>query len=112
MSDLASAGFWICVDGVEGAGKTTLVGALASRLGATVGPEFSHTLTGRALREAVTTTPHVINLSRFGQSLAFIGDFHETYETYVRPGIDAGQIVISDRGWLSKYAYQAQVLEE
>ena len=105
-------GFWICVDGVEGVGKSTLVRSLANTYHDSItAPEFSDSLTGRALREAVTTSPHVINESRFGQSLAFIGDFHETYEAFVRSNLSAGRVVISDRGWLSKYAYQAQVLE-
>lgn len=103
-------GLWICADGVEGAGKTTLVRALADELGAVIAPEFSLSATGRALHSAVRKAPHYISASTWGQSLAFIGDFHETYETAVLPALASGLTVISDRGWLSKYAYQAQVL--
>ena len=83
-----TTGFWICVDGVEGSGKTTLVNNLAHHYNAAIAPEFSSTHTGRALRTAVQTAPHVINTSLFGQSLAFIGDFHETYETFVLPTLN------------------------
>jgi len=110
VNDFGSAGLWICCDGVEGAGKTTLATALARRLTATIAPEFSMSPTGQALRAAVQTSPHYIATSTWGQSLAFIGDFHETFESTVMPALAKGAIVISDRGWLSKYAYQAQVL--
>jgi dTMP kinase len=112
MTRPASAkGFWLCVDGVEGSGKSTLVQGLVHHFGAYRVPEFSRTATGQALRESVQHNPHIINRSRFGQSLSFIGDFHETYESFVLPSLESGATVISDRGWLSKYAYQAQVLE-
>lgn len=107
---LEASPLWICVDGVEGAGKTTLVSALATSLGAVVAPEFSASAVGHALRDVVRNAPHYISTSRVGQSLAFVGDFHETFESAVQPALDRGQIVVSDRGWLSKYAYQAQVL--
>jgi len=104
-------GHWICIDGVEGAGKTTLTNALVREIRADAISEFSDTLFGEALREAVKTAPHFISKSPLGQSLVFLGDFVETFEARVRPALDAGSIVITDRGWLTKYSYQVAVLE-
>jgi dTMP kinase len=103
-------GRWICVDGVEGVGKTTLARALASAPGAHLAPEFSSASFGRALGEAVRATPHFIAVSEVGQSLVFLGDFYEVHASTVAPLVAAGATVVSDRGYLSKYAYQDVVL--
>ena len=106
----AGVGRWICIDGVEGAGKTTLTTALAPLLGATVVAEFSEAPFGQALRAAVRADPHYISASRVAESLVFVGDFVELHETRVAPAVAAGAIVVHDRGYLSKYAYQHAVL--
>ena len=105
------SGLWVSIDGVEGAGKTTLCRALAGSLGVDVCPEFSSASIGRALESAVRVNPHYISRSNIGQSLFFIGDFYETYESNVKPAIDMGRTVLSDRGFLSKYSYQVAALE-
>lgn len=107
-----NGGRWICIDGVEGAGKTTLTKALAPVLSAEVVAEFSDTPFGRALRDAVRVDPHYISASRTAQSLVFLGDFIELHEARVAPAVAVGAIVLHDRGYLSKYAYQHTVLVE
>jgi dTMP kinase len=104
-------GCWVCVDGVEGAGKTTLTGVLGPQLDAVAISEFSKASFGTALREAVRTAPHFISHSPVGQSLVFLGDFIELFESEIEPALAAGRTVITDRGYVSKYAYQRQVLE-
>ena len=104
-------GRWICVDGVETVGKTTVAHALAERLGGVTISEFSQTLFGDALRQAVQTSPHFISESALGQSLVFIGDFAELVKSRVTPALAAGRLVVTDRGYLSKYAYQQVVLQ-
>jgi thymidylate kinase len=99
-------GLWICIDGVEAAGKTSLATPLAPRLNATLVSEFSDAPFGRALREAVRANPHYISGSPTAQSLVFIGDFIELFETRIQPERDIGTTVITDRGYLSKFAYQ------
>jgi thymidylate kinase len=99
------------VDGVEGAGKTTLATALMEAVPACGISEFSSTAFGAALREAVLRAPHFISVSALGQSLVFLGDFVELYEAEIRPSLSKGMVVVSDRGWVSKYAYQMAVLE-
>jgi thymidylate kinase len=101
---------WICVDGVEGTGKTTITNGLASMLSIETAPEFSAAPFGQALAAAVRTSPHHISSSPIGQSLIFIGDFLELHSASVAPRLRAGISVISDRGYLSKYAYQEVVL--
>jgi dTMP kinase len=116
MSDSRAQGIggpaWISVDGVDGVGKTTLAAALAAGLGAELSSEFSDGFLGSALRDAVMRAPNYVTSSRTAQSLAFIGDFFEVYETQVRAALEAGRSVVSDRGWLSKYAYQLVTLVE
>lgn len=103
---------WISVDGVDGVGKTTLAAALATELDAELSTEFSDGFLGSALRDAVMRAPNYVTISRTAQSLAFLGDFFEVYETQVRAVLEAGRSVVSDRGWLSKYAYQLVTLVE
>lgn len=105
-----AAGVWICVDGVEGAGKTTLTAGLARLVDADAVREFSDTPFGSALREAVRVSPHFISRSPAGQSLVFLGDFVELHAAAVAPRLAAGRTVLTDRGYLSKYAYQAAVM--
>ncbi len=103
-------GPWICVDGVEGAGKTTLTAGLAALLDADTAREFSDAPFGKALREAVRDSPHYISASPSGQSLVFLGDFVELHAASVAPRLNLGRTVLTDRGYLSKHAYQAAVL--
>jgi dTMP kinase len=105
-------GRWVCVDGVEGVGKSTLTEALGPLLDAVPINEFSKASFGTALREAVNTSPHFISHSPVGQSLVFLGDFIELFESEIIPALETGKMVITDRGWVSKYAYQRSVLEE
>ncbi|HEX8694238.1 MAG TPA: deoxynucleoside kinase [Longimicrobium sp.] len=107
----APAGFWVSLDGVDGTGKTTVAGRLAERLPALRPvPEFSDAPVGRYLSGAVSESPHVISPSLLGQSLAFLSDFFHQYELGVAEGRRRGDLVLSDRGPLSKYVYQSVVL--
>lgn len=110
MSDSAPVGVWICVDGVEGTGKTTIAEHLARTLPVELAPEFSSAPFGAALRAAVMSNPHYISSSPLGQSLIFLGDFLEVHASNVAPALNTGISVVSDRGYLSKYAYQEIVL--
>ncbi|HEY0687605.1 MAG TPA: hypothetical protein VGD71_01085 [Kribbella sp.] len=110
MNDGDARGSWICVDGVEGTGKTTIAEGLARTLPVELAPEFSAAPFGGALRDAVKSTPHYISSSPLGQSLVFLGDFLEVHASSVAPRLRVGVSVVSDRGYLSKYAYQHVVL--
>jgi thymidylate kinase len=84
---------------------------MAAVFGAEQVSEFSRAAFGDALRLAVQKSPHLIATSRVGQSLVFLGDFIELVDADVRPRLASGQMVITDRGYLSKYVYQQVVLE-
>lgn len=115
MSEALSdfAGFWISLDGVDGAGKTTVATKLAARLPEMrVVPEFSEAPVGQYLASAVREQPHVISASLLGQSLAFLSDFFYHYELVVADSMRRGHVVLSDRGPLSKHVYQTVVLEQ
>lgn len=105
------SGKWITVDGLEGVGKSTLASALSNRFGVVSIPEFSDACFGVVLEQAVRHTPHVISRSAIGQSLVFLGDFFEIYESAILPRLARGEVVISDRGPFSKWLYQTVVLE-
>src|SRR5262249_30179925 len=102
---------WVSVDGLEGAGKTTLIRGLSEKFSkAYLLPEFSDGFAGRALASAVKGTPHHISPFVVGQSLFFFREFVEKIEE-ARPAIeDPHSLVLSDRGFLSKIAYQGAVL--
>jgi len=105
-------GHWVCIDGTEGAGKTTITQALIERFPSVIAiSEFSRAPFGEALRRAVRESPHYISHSPVGQSLVFLGDFIELYESEIAPALDQGTTVLTDRGWISKYMYQRKVLE-
>ncbi len=104
-------GFWISIDGTEGVGKTEVAQYLQQILpGSIVAPEFSSSPIGSFLQNAVQTNPHFISESLLEQSLLFLADFFRIYDSIVLPAIRNKHIVISDRGYASKYVYQMLVL--
>ncbi|WP_182880243.1 dTMP kinase [Microbispora sp. H10949] len=108
----SSDGCWISIDGVDGTGKSTIAPRLATLLRAKLSDEFSQSALGASLRMAVDVAPNYILHSRVGQSLAFLGDFFEIYETQIAPAVASRAVIVSDRGWLSKYAFQFVTLAE
>jgi dTMP kinase len=106
------AGVWVSVDGVEGAGKTTLVHALRERIPAACEvSEFCSSPIGDFLKETVRVHPHIYSDSLVGQSLIFLGEYWERYDTLIDPQRRSGGVVLSDRGYWCKYAYQYVILE-
>ncbi len=105
-------GCWISIDGVDGVGKTVVAQYLATVLdGATLVPEFSQSLEGAYLQEAVTKGgPRFPSLSRMEKSLLFLADFFRQYDMLIRGALQQGRIAISDRGYVSKYVFQLLVL--
>lgn len=109
--DASNKGLWISIEGTEGVGKSTLAKHLSSVFEKSIiAPEFSSSRIGEYLREAVQTSPHFISESLIEQSLLFLADFFRIYDTIVLPNIKNNYMVISDRGYVSKYVYQFLVL--
>jgi dTMP kinase len=105
------SGKWISLDGTEGVGKSVLARYLAETVkNVVVTPEFSDGNTGNYLRNSVVKNPHFISSSLIEQSLLFLADFFCIYDLIVKPALANGQMVISDRGYVSKYVYQLLVI--
>lgn len=107
------SGKWISVDGCEGCGKTTLVSKLRERYPDFVYiPEFSDSIIGKTLNNAVKNEPYIISDSIIGASLLFLSDYFQMIETLIVPNIEQGATIISDRGFVTKMAVQAAVMSE
>jgi thymidylate kinase len=111
--DGSHEGFWLSIDGAEGVGKTTICRLLQSALpNAVLIGEFSSTDFGQLLSRKVTEQPHVFAESVLGQSCFFIGDFFMQHETAILPSLNKGKVVLSDRGYLSKFVYQLALMSD
>lgn len=101
-------GTYIVIEGIDGAGKTTLRRELAGRLDGvnvqTAEPDDEH-WTGRVVRRALQT-----ETSPMTDSLLFMADRCEHLNRVVLPMLGQGATVLSDRGSLSTYAYQRERL--
>lgn len=102
-------GLFLAFEGVEGSGKTTQVARLAAWLRArgadvVVAREPGSTPLGERVREIVLSADlHVPARSELFLMLAARAAF---VEQVVRPGVQAGKVVIADRFELSTLAYQ------
>ena len=99
----------ITVEGGDGAGKTTLVRALAQRWG-DAGAALQTTLEpggteiGRGLRELVLHTR--APLEPWAETFLFLTDRSADVSQIIRPALERGQIVLCDRYADSTLAYQ------
>jgi len=111
-------GFFIVLEGIDGAGTTTQGCLLARWLEArgrrvALTAEPSRGPVGRLIRE-ILQGRH--SRSRGGQdvpvdemtmALLFAADRSDHLQTTVRPALEAGEVVVSDRHYLSSVAYQS-----
>ena len=99
----------ITVEGGDGAGKTTLVRALADRWLAAGLPvrttlEPGGTELGRGLRELVLRSES--ELSAWAETFLFLADRAADVAVIIRPALERGEIVLCDRFADSTLAYQ------
>jgi dTMP kinase len=98
-------GLYIAIEGVEGAGKSTQAALLFSRLANTMmtrepgGTDF-----GGGLRSLLL---HGEDIDPRTEAMLMTADRLETYNRVVRPCLEAGLHMITDRSYLSMIAYQA-----
>ncbi len=106
----AADGFFIALEGGDGAGKTTQVEVLAEWIRAkghevVVTKEPGSTPVGKRLR-SILLDVSAAGLSHRSEALLYAADRAEHVDTVVRPALERGAIVISDRYIDSSVAYQ------
>lgn len=103
------AGVFVAVEGPEGAGKSTLVAWLASRLLAdgwqvvTV-REPGGTPVAEAARKVALNSPH--DMAPASELFLMLAARADLVDQVLRPALDAGQVALADRFDLSTMAYQ------
>jgi len=96
---------YVALEGPEGCGKSTQADLLATALGADLTRETGGTPIGRRLREILHDTT-VTDLDDRAEALIAAADRAQHIATVVRPALDAGRPVVSDRSVFSTLAYQ------
>ena len=101
-------GVFIAFEGGDGAGKTTQVRLLAQRLAAAgreplLTRQPGGTALGRRLRDLVL---HGDPMTARAEALIFAADKAQHVEEVIRPALDAGAVVITDRYTDASVAYQ------
>ncbi|MGQ9551405.1 MAG: dTMP kinase [Candidatus Bathycorpusculaceae bacterium] len=101
-------GFFICIEGLDGCGKTTQARLLVERLRqnykAVYTAEPSHGKIGKFIRQYCLLGKK--RLSSVVEALLFAADRFEHLERVVLPALKKGKLVVSDRYVYSSLAYQ------
>jgi dTMP kinase len=101
-------GFFICLEGLDGCGKTTQAKLLAERLKKTCRAVYtaepSNGKIGTFIKQYCLNSKK--RLPSIVEALLFAADRFEHVENEVLPAIDQGRLVISDRYVYSSLAYQ------
>ncbi|WP_332450546.1 dTMP kinase [Methanoculleus sp.] len=99
----------ITIEGIDGSGKSTLLSRLRELL-ADLDPLFTRepgaTWVGESVRRAIAERMDPIT-----EALLFCADHAAHIDTVIRPALDEGRLVISDRYADSRFAYQPVVLD-
>jgi dTMP kinase len=96
---------YIALEGPEGCGKSTQARRLADALGALLTRETGGTPVGERLREILHDVA-VVDLDARAEALITAADRAQHMAMVVRPALDAGRHVVSDRSVYSTLAYQ------
>src|SRR5690348_11605062 len=107
MKPALHGGFFIVLEGIDGSGKSTQVKAIAAALRergyeVVTTKEPTDNKWGKILRNSASTG----RLSAEEELETFIKDRKEHVEILIRPSLDAGKVVITDRYYFSTAAYQ------
>jgi dTMP kinase len=97
--------FYIAFEGAEGCGKSTHARLLGDAIGAVVTRETGGTPVGERLRQILHDTT-VVDLDDRAESLIVAADRAQHIASVVRPALESGRSVVSDRSIYSTLAYQ------
>jgi len=102
-------GFFVVLEGPEGSGKSTLVGPLAERMRAggvdpLVVREPGGTRAAEIARQALLDPQHPVG--PLAELFLYLAARADLVQSTIRPALDAGRVVLSDRFALSTEAYQ------
>jgi dTMP kinase len=106
---MTGRGFFVVLEGPEGAGKSTLAAALAARMrerGAdpVVVREPGGTPAGELARQALLDPDHPVG--PIAELFFYLAARAELVDKVIRPALEEGRVVLSDRFSLSTEAYQ------
>lgn len=105
---MCKKGSFVCLEGLDGSGKTTQAKLLAKRLKKTYGAVYtaepSNGKIGRLIKQYCLNAEK--RMSSILEALLFAADRFEHVENEILPAIDKGRLVISDRYVYSSLAYQ------
>ncbi len=103
-------GLFIVLEGPEGSGKSTLHGGLAARMrevgvDPVVVREPGATRAAELARQALLDPEHTL-VGRLAELFLYLAARADLVQQVIRPALDAGRVVISDRYTMSTEAYQ------
>lgn len=96
---------YLALEGAEGSGKSTHAARLATSLDALLTHETGGTAVGARLRQILHDVD-VVDLDDRAEALIIAADRAQHIARVVRPALDAGRCVVSDRTVYSTLAYQ------
>lgn len=105
MTESGTRGRFIVFEGGEACGKTTQAATLAARLGAVLTREPGGTSVGRAIR-SVVLDPSLGAVDERTEALLMAADRAQHVVELIRPSLEEGRHVVSDRYIGSSLAYQ------
>lgn len=100
-----SSPVYLALEGPEGCGKSTQARRLAELLDAVLTRETGGTAVGARLREILHDVA-VTDLDPRAEALMIAADRAQHLDTVVRPALESGRHVVSDRSAYSSLAYQ------
>jgi dTMP kinase len=109
LEELKRRGFFICVEGLDGCGKTTQAKILVRKLrrmgyNTVYTAEPSHGKIGRFIKRYCLHRGK--RVSSIVEALLFAADRYEHVENEIIPALKDGKVVVSDRYMYSSLAYQ------